>query len=964
MKKGIATKIAACSVSAVLGLGFLAGCGGNIPTNKDALVIMTEELNELYNPFYSTAGTDMDVVGQTQISMLTTNENGALVAGDDEPTVVLDWEKRTNQPKNPLGEENSTTEYYFVLKNGLKFSDGTPVTMNDVLFNLYVYLDPAYTGSTTMYSTAIIGLARYRSQSTDTNQEAQLASKANDYATNRRQEMLTLYHDNFAQGSGANVTYLATPDQMRALINETTPGKAYMQAIGETDPEKARAQLLADYNDITGDPDAEDGSDEAKGRFRLELESDFRSAKEAFTEEPYKSAEIRYEGKKIATGFDEITSFMYNEGLATVKHPQEEGKTQDLTKIEYVDLNYDPSTIKTQEDAINRVYNTYIPSEFDNILTRWATGTEVFSDYVAKAKDIILHGNLKEGELRYKNIEGIRSLGHMENALTDIEINGKSYPIANYANGDYNEDGSVKDPSKYAVLRIVVDGNDPKAEWNFSFTVAPCHYYSDPEAKSSVTQEHLNSGDTDDKVWNNIHVDIANDQFGVVWASFDFHKSILQGENTWGVSKNKVPLGAGPYIATDVNDSDKPTATGFYSNQIVYYKSNPHFSLDGKTSSEPKIEHMHYQVISSSNALSTLESGQVHFVEPQFTVENYEEIADLESKGVGSVSTWQLGYGYIGINAGYIKQLNLRKALMAAMDTSLALEYYSRGTAVTIGWPMSAVSWAYPRETGYDYDGANPTAHRNDQNGKDYMTWNDNSSTETAESILDKYPKAVAEIVRYVQAARAEVNGGNLDLDITFTIAGSNMYEHPAYLVFKKAMDILNAIPDSMLGGQHFTITLKPDASALMKLSTGSLEVWAAAWGSTIDPDMYQVYHKNSTATSVLAWGYDDILNDSSGEYKEERDTLDTLATYIDAARKIDSQKDYTDGNGENQPGRISLYKTAMGLVLDLAVEMPLYQRQTLYAYNLNVIKKETLPESINSYTSPLSKIWEVEFTD
>ena len=46
-------------------------------------------------------------------------------------------------------------------------------------------------------------------------------------------------------------------------------------------------------------------------------------------------------------------------------------------------------------------------------------------------------------------------------------------------------------------------------------------------------------------------------------------------------------------------------------------------------------------------------------------------------------------------------------------------------------------------------------------------------------------------------------------------------------------------------------VNIEPDINALTKLSTGSLAVWAAAWGSTIDPDMYQVYHKNSTATSV-----------------------------------------------------------------------------------------------------------------
>ena len=53
-----------------------------------------------------------------------------------------------------------------------------------------------------------------------------------------------------------------------------------------------------------------------------------------------------------------------------------------------------------------------------------------------------------------------------------------------------------------------------------------------------------------------------------------------------------------------------------------------------------------------------------------------------------------------------------------------------------------------------------------------------------------------------------------------------------------------------------------------------------------------------------------------------------------------------------------------MGYVLDLAVELPVYQRSVLYAFNSKVIKAESLPKSseMNPYSSPLDRIWEVEF--
>ena len=30
------------------------------------------------------------------------------------------------------------------------------------------------------------------------------------------------------------------------------------------------------------------------------------------------------------------------------------------------------------------------------------------------------------------------------------------------------------------------------------------------------------------------------------------------------------------------------------------------------------------------------------------------------------------------------------------------------------------------------------------------------------------------------------------------------------------------------------------------KLDAGTQEIWVAAWGATIDPDMYQIYHSNN----------------------------------------------------------------------------------------------------------------------
>ena len=51
-----------------------------------------------------------------------------------------------------------------------------------------------------------------------------------------------------------------------------------------------------------------------------------------------------------------------------------------------------------------------------------------------------------------------------------------------------------------------------------------------------------------------------------------------------------------------------------------------------------------------------------------------------------------------------------------------------------------------------------------------------------------------------------------------------------------------------------------------------------------------------------------------------------------------------------------------MGYVLDLAVELPVYQRDVLYAYNANVIDSNSIPSEVNPFSSPLDRIWELKF--
>ncbi len=835
--------------------GMLAGCGGS----ADAFVIMTEQLDGLFNPFFSTSAADSTIVGMTQIGMLGSDYvNGEIQVayGDEHSVAVKDYDIVENS--------DGTNTYTFVLKNGILFSDGHPLTMEDVLFNFYVYLDPVYTGSNTLYSTDILGLSEYRTQTVGAgsgDSDDLIASQAANRAQVRMNELVNLFNSELKSSATKEVSV----DAMKAAIAVHSVSSGYKSAISNEPGEVTSQNLLADY-------------EYALKLFREELENDYLSAQESFVDEPYKSHK-EFE--------DEIFCFMYTEGYVEVKYAEGADGKIDRTTIEKLTPSY-PSGITTKDAAVDYIFQDKVARQLDIILRYWGCSATLNSEYTAKAKEVILHENVSDdGTLAVENISGIVSLGHTEAAGSKITVNGTEYTVAS----GHNADGTVTNENEYDVLQITIDGVDPKAIWNFALSIAPQHYYGEG---SSVT------------------MDIADNKFGVEFASFSFMTDIIQSTRNI-----KIPMGAGPYKATDSQNSDKPSESAFYTNNVVYFKANENFATTGEGINNAKIEKIRYQIVSSNNAIAALESGTVHYISPSLTTDNYEKLGKLASKGMITMSTDQLGYGYIGVNAAKVNDINLRKAIMSAMNTSLALDYYRAGTATQIFWPMSMVSWAYP-------DGADAT-----DNGKGYPqigTW----SEDFARSNIEKYMQ------------EAGVSAGDSQLSVTFTIAGSTLQDHPTYKVFRDAANLLNDM--------GWDVEVVCDTQALTKINTGSLSVWAAAWSSALDPDMYQVYHKDSSATSTLAWGYNYIKTSGSAE---EEDILDELSDLIDQARETN-----------DKAVRSELYQQAMELVLDLAVELPVYQRSVLYAYNSKVIDPNSMPaeSELNPYSSPLDRIWEIEF--
>lgn len=151
------------------------------------LVVAYNPFSQKFSPFTADTGYDQDVVDMTQLYMLVTDRVGAIVFNgiEGETHSYNGTDYLYTGPADisvKYDEASNTTTYTAKLRSDLKFSDGVPVTADDLIFTYYTYLDPSYVGSTTLYSYDIIGLQDYRTQTTSEVYEKYAAISAAIYA--------------------------------------------------------------------------------------------------------------------------------------------------------------------------------------------------------------------------------------------------------------------------------------------------------------------------------------------------------------------------------------------------------------------------------------------------------------------------------------------------------------------------------------------------------------------------------------------------------------------------------------------------------------------------------------------------------------------------------------------------------------------------------------------------------------
>ena len=433
-------------------------------------------------------------------------------------------------------------------------------------------------------------------------------------------------------------------------------------------------------------------------------------------------------------------------------------------------------------------------------------------------------------------------------------------------------------------VEVTTKGYEAPAVYSIlGIQVAPLHYYGD-KAK----------------------YDYENNKFG-----FDF------GDLSVQKSKLGEPMGAGPYKFVK------------YENKVVYFEANENYFKGC-----PKIKYIQFKETASAEVATAVKTGDVDAGEMTGSKGRFEEVRSYNSNGElsGDVITTSrvdnLGYGYIGMNADTVnvggnpssaESKALRKAIatVLAVYRDVAFDSYYGDAASVIQYPISNTSWAAPQATDPDYKQAFST----DPEGNQIYTADMEPEA--------KYDAALAASLKWFEAAGYTVTDGKLTaapegakLSYEVIIPGDGTGDHPSYLVLTNAKAAFEKI------GLELVINDPADSNVLWDaLDAGTQELWCAAWGATIDPDMYQVYH----SSGIVGRGGSD-----SNHYHIDDPELDKL---IVDARKSD-----------DQAYRKAVYKQALDTIVDWAVEIPAYQRQNCIIFSTERINLDTLTPDITTF--------------
>ena len=491
--------------------------------------------------------------------------------------------------------------------------------------------------------------------------------------------------------------------------------------------------------------------------------------------------------------------------------------------------------------------------------------------------------------------------------LMDADVYN-DYPVMGVKTGESADNISgIKKIDDYH-MTVTMSKIDAVAIYQLGISIAPLHYYGDKAL-----------------------FDYDNNSFG-------FPKGDLSSVR----AKTTQPMGAGPYKFIK------------FENGTVNFEANENYFQGA-----PKTKYVNFlECTSDDDKLNGVTTGTIDITDPSMSSDTAEAIATANSNGelTGDKVTTDLvnnlGYGYIGMNSVVMSvggepssqaSKDLRKAFGTILSVyrDVAIDSYYGERASVINYPISDTSWAAPRPSDDGYK----VAFSTDVNGNDIYT-----SDMSAE---DKYAAAKTAALGYLEAAGYTVADGKVTaapegakMEYEVWIPADGKGDHPSFMILTLAKDALAEI------GMTLTIKDLTNSSDMWTaLEAQQVAMWAAAWGATPDPDMYQIYYSDVANAGSATDGQNPLGGSAQGG---------SNYMYCIADPELD-QLIMDARNTTDQTYRKAMYKACLDIIIDWAVEIPVYQRQNAIIFSSERVNMDTVTPDITTFYGWLSEVQNIE---
>lgn len=189
----------------------------------DTLVVGTQTFNGVFSPMFSQNAYDVQAYDPVFTSICRLDKDGVLV----------DYAGHVEATEQAAADGHTQVLYTVSIQPGMVFSDGSPVTIDDVIFQYYVLADPTYDGSSTFSTLDIVGMKEYYYDTPDYSAQidqitADVAAKyaldvisEEDFKTYLRESKLAGWYEGvdsydwlgYLQGEGYDTSKLSLDDE-------------------------------------------------------------------------------------------------------------------------------------------------------------------------------------------------------------------------------------------------------------------------------------------------------------------------------------------------------------------------------------------------------------------------------------------------------------------------------------------------------------------------------------------------------------------------------------------------------------------------------------------------------------------------------------------------------------------------------------------------------------------------------